>query len=171
MKTSNYKTIAFFFLSLTLACGEAEKNVYSLDENAKSYLTSDATKTWKLARRFNNDTRMNMGDCFLSHRETYGADMTMFNNSGQQKDCGETLNAEWKFVKDKDGNYYIRITSEQLPDLMNIEEDFKLFKVLSLSEAEMVLQFNHKQFSSKTTQITDIWVPEDLEIEGREFHW
>ena len=114
---------------------------------------------------------MNMGDCFLSHRETYRLDMTMFNNSGDNMDCGETLHAKWDFAKDKSGNYYIRIESKQLPELMNIEEDYKLFKLLRLNEEQMTLQFNHRQFSNKLTTITDIYVPEHVNVEGRDFHW
>lgn len=112
-----------------------------------------------------------MGDCFLSHRETYSSDMAMYNNSGEHRDCGETLNATWKFAKDKKGNYYIRIESNQLAELMNIEKDYKLFKVLQLTDEQMTLQFNHKQFSSKKTTITDIYVPENVNVKDREFHW
>ena len=112
-----------------------------------------------------------MGDCFLSHREIYSSDMTMRNNSGEHKGCGKNLEATWKFAKDKEGNYYVRIESKQLPELMNIEQDYKLFKVLRLTDEQMTLQFHHKQFSSKTTTITDIYVPENVNVKDREFHW
>lgn len=153
------------------SCAEPEKPPFELPSDAMSFLTGDSSKSWKLARRFNNKTRMNMGDCFLEHRDTYKADFTMHNNSGEQRDCGETLNATWKFTKDKKGNSYIRWTSDQLPQLLNIEKNYKSFKILELSEEQMTLQFSHKQFSDKTTIITDIWVPEDASIEDREFHW
>lgn len=154
-----------------IACDETEKPAYPLPSNASSLLTGDSTKTWKLARRFNNGTRMNMGDCFLLHRDTYSADFTMHNNSGEQSNCGETLNATWKFTKDKKGNSYIRWTSDQLPQMMNIEADYKAFKILRLSAEQMTLQFTHKQFSDKISTITDIWVPENISVEDREFHW
>ena len=112
-----------------------------------------------------------MGDCFLSHRDTYKRDMSMHNNSGDHRDCGETLQATWKFIKDKKGNYYIKLQSDQIPKLMNIEKDHKYFKLLQLTEEQMTLQFTHKQFSSKTTTITDIYVPENMVIQDREFHW
>ena len=112
-----------------------------------------------------------MGDCFLSHRETYKSDMTMHNNSGNHRDCGETLYATWNFAIDKKGNSYIRIESNQLPELMNIEKDYKLFKILSLTEEQMTLQFSHKQFSDQTSVITDIFVPENVSVEDRDFHW
>ena len=112
-----------------------------------------------------------MGDCFLSHRDTYLANQKMHNNSGDFRDCGETLEAEWKFIKDQNDNYYIKLSSEQIPKLLNIEEEFKLFKILKLEEEEMILQFKHKQFSDETTTITDIYVPENVNIHDREFHW
>ena len=154
-----------------LSCADPETPPYELPSNAKTLLTADSTKIWKLARRFNNGTRKNMGDCFLAHRDNYSADLTMHNNSGEQGECGETLNAIWKFTKDKTGNSYIRLSSEQLPAMMNIEVDYKAFRVLRLSEGQMTLQYYHKQFSNKATQITDIYVPEDVAIEDREFHW
>ena len=167
-KKSFYITLVVVLL---LACSEEPRPPYQIPKDAKTLLAGSESKSWKLARRFNNKTRMNMGDCFLSHRDTYSSDMTMHNNSGENVDCGETLNAQWKFVKDKNDNYYIRLRSDQLPAMMNIEEDFKLFKVLYLSEEEMVLQFQHRQFSNKTSTITDIYVPEGVSVEGREFHW
>ena len=112
-----------------------------------------------------------MGDCFLSYRATYTRAMAMNDNSGEHKGCGETLNASWKFAKDQKGNYYVRIESPQLPELLNIEKEFKLFKVLELSEDQLTLQFSHKQFSDKITTITDILVPENTSIKDREFHW
>lgn len=95
----------------------------------------------------------------------------MHNNSGEHRDCGETLHGTWKFTKGKTGNYYVRIESEQLPKLMNIDKEYKLFKILELSDEQMTLQFAHKQFSSETTTITDIYVPEDVDVKDREFHW
>lgn len=168
-----YKNLAILliFYGFQLSCSKPEKPPYELPKNAKFLLAGDSAKTWKLARRFNNKTRMNMGDCFLSHRETYKNDMTMHNNSGEHRDCGETLEATWKFTKDKKGSYFIRIESSQLPEIMNIEKEYKLFKILQLTEKQMTLQFNHKQFSNKATTITDIFVPEHVPIKDRTFHW
>lgn len=157
-------------LMVFISCAK-EKKVYEIPKNAKNLLAGDSTKTWKLAKRFNNRTRMNMGDCFLSHKETYKSDMTMHDNSGEFRDCGETLRAKWKFVKDKKGNYYIKWSSEQLPVLMNVKEDYKYFKVLHLSEEQFTIQFKHKQFSNKTTTITDFYVLENVSVNDREFHW
>ena len=113
---------------------------------------------------------MNMGDCFLRNRQTYSLDHSIRDNSGEHADCGESLLARWRFVKDKEQNYYLRWQSTQLPDLLNIEEDFKLFKVLQLSSEQMTLEFYH-QFGSKQGKITDVYVPENVKVEGRDFHW
>ena len=156
---------------VTVSCAEPPKEPYALPENATNLITGDSTKTWKLARRFNSGTRMNMGDCFLSYRQTYRSDRSMHDNSGEQSDCGETLNATWQFVKDKSNNYYLKLVSDQLPALMNIDQDHKFFKILHLSEEQMTLQFSHKQFSNKATLITDVYVPEHVSVEDREFHW
>ena len=163
--------ILLSLLLIQLSCSKTEKPPYKLPKNAKSLLTNDSTKTWKLARRFNNETRMNMGDCFLSHRETYKSDMTMHDNSGDHRDCGETIHANWKFTKDKKGNYYIKWMSKELPAIMNITDEYKYFKILHLSDEQLTIQFKHKQFSNKTTTITDIYVPEHVSIKDREFHW
>ncbi|WP_109829395.1 lipocalin family protein [Reichenbachiella versicolor] len=154
-----------------LACSKTELGTFKLPTNAKFLLTGDSSKTWKLARRFNNKTRINMGDCFLSHRETYKSDMTMHDNSGDHRDCGETIYADWKFIKDQKGYFYIKWTSKRLPSIMNIEEEHKYFKILRLSEEQLTVQFEHEQFSNKSTLITDIYVPEHLPIKDREFHW
>lgn len=156
---------------LLLSCGKKEEHSFQLPENAEFLLASDSAKTWKLAGRFNNKTRMNMGDCFLSYRSTYRRDMRMQDNSGDERDCGQSLKAAWKFAKDLKGNYYIKLSSQQLRELMNSKNDFKLFKVLRLSQEQMTLQYRHQQFSNKFTTITDIYVPEGDRVEGRIFHW
>ena len=162
----------FLFIVALFSCAEpSPEEPYTLPENALTLLSADSTKTWKLARRFNDKTRMNMGDCFLYYRQTYQSDMTLYDNNGEQRDCGETLRATWKFVKDEKGNCYVKWSSEQLPQLMNIEKDYKYFKILHLSADQLTLQFQHKQFSNKTTTITDFYVPEGVSVEGRDFHW
>lgn len=156
------------------SCGSDPNNTtppYVLPKNARKLISGDSSKTWKIARRFNNKTRMNMGDCFLSHLETFHSAGTMHNNSGEHIDCGPTLNAQWEFAINKKGDHFIKLTSDQIPELLNVEQNYKLFKVLYLSSEEMRLQFQHRQFSNKWTTITDIFVPENADIEGREFHW
>ena len=169
----SYTDICSFLMLITaFACSEAEKPPpYTIPENAGVLVAGDSGKTWKLARRFNDGTRMNMGDCFLSYRRTYRPDMTVRDNNGEHYDCGESLVGTWKFAKDEAGNYYIKISSDQLPELMNIDQDFKYFKILRVAADQLTLQFSHRQFSNKATIITSILVPEDSPVADREFHW
>lgn len=164
--------IILSFLGVFSSCNSNKENpIYELPAHAQSLLTNDSSKTWKLAKRINNGTRMNMGDCFLSHRDTYMSNSTMHNNAGENRDCGETLRAKWSFTKDKSGNYYIKWKSKQLPELLNTDKDSKYFKILTLTDSLMILQFYHAQFSNKKTQITDYYVPEGTVIPDRAFHW
>ncbi len=156
---------------VTVSCAEPPQEPYQLPGNAASLLTGDSTKTWKLARRFNGETRMNMGDCFLSYRQTYQSDSTMHDNNGEQSDCGETLHATWHLVRNGSGHYYLKLISDQLSALMNIDEDHKYFKILQLSKDQTTVRFKHQQFSNKATLITDVYVPEDASVEDRDFHW
>jgi hypothetical protein len=154
-----------------VSCAEDKKPPFNLPENAQSLITGDASKTWKLARRTNNNIRMNMGDCFLSYRATYKTDSTMHDNNGLFRDCGETLTANWLFYNSEEGYPYIKLKGEQLKKVMNLDVDYKFFKILDLSESQLVLEFSHEQFSSKETTIIDVFVPEDVIINDRDFHW
>ncbi len=159
------------FLLLLFACSEAEKPPYQIPGNHLKLIAGDSAKTWKLARRFNNSTRMNMTGCFLDYKQTFSADGNVRDNLEEFPDCGKSLIGTWNIAKDKGQNYYLKITSDRIPELLNVEEDFKLFKILHLSNNELILQFRHKQFSSKVTTITDILVPENVKVEDRNFHW
>lgn len=112
-----------------------------------------------------------MGDCFLSYAQTFHANRKMNDNSGNNKDCGETLVADWRFAKNKEGIYYIHLQSPQISELMNIEADEKYFKLIQLSDSLIQWQFYHKQFSSKETLITDFYVPIGTKVDERDFHW
>lgn len=112
-----------------------------------------------------------MGDCFLAYRQTFRKDSTMNDNAGDNRDCGESLMASWKFVKDEKGNSYLKLKSGQIPELLKIDKDYKFFKVLRLTEDELKLQFTHRQFSGKLRTITDYYVPEHVSVEDRDFHW
>lgn len=133
-------------LLITSSCSGPEKPVYELPENAWSLISADSVQTWKLAKRLNDGTRMNMGVCFLAYRQSFAKDSTMQDNAGETRECGETLFATWKFVKDKKGNSFLKLNSGQLPELMQIKEDYKFFKVLQLSEDQLVLEYKHKQY-------------------------
>lgn len=159
------------FLMLILSCSEPPKPPYTLPNNAIKLISGENSKTWKLAKRTNNGDRMNMGGCFLSFRQTFRSDMTVSDNNGEQRDCGESLHAKWELIKDEKGHNFIKMTSPQIPALLNIEEEFKNFKILHLAENEMKIAFYHKQFSDRTTTIVDYLVPEDVHVEDRDFHW
>ena len=154
-----------------MGCASGSKAVYELPANAAELISGQQSKTWKLARRFNNGTRMNMGDCFLSYRVTYHANNTMRDNNGEYTDCGPSLQASWKVMQDEKGWSYIRLMSDQLPALMNIEENYKFFKIIQLSDQQLTLEFRHAQTTQRKTKIIDVLVPQEVNVEGREFHW
>lgn len=95
----------------------------------------------------------------------------MQDNAGETGECGETLFATWKLGKDKRGNSFLKLNSGQLPELMQIKEGYKFFKILQLSEDQLVLEYKHKQYGNKSRTITDFYVPEDVHVEDRDFHW
>lgn len=158
-------------LLILASCKSEPVAQFVLPENASELIAGDDLKTWKLAKRYNDGTRMNMGYCFLQHRDTYRPDGSFQNNSEENPDCGESLLARWSIVQDSTGNNYIKLKSSQIPDLMGIEEDYKFFRVLNLAEDRMVLQYRHRQFSEKWRTIKDYWVREDVNVEDRDFHW
>lgn len=114
---------------------------------------------------------MNMGDCFLSYRVTYFSDHSMSDNNGKHKGCGPTLEAEWRFIKDQKSRYYVELKGGKLKELMNLEENQKLFRIEYLDAEELIIQYTHKQFSNKATTITDIYVPSHVSVKDRTFHW
>jgi hypothetical protein len=166
-----YKYLLLFCILLPSCYSKPKEAPFVLQANAKSLLTNDSTKSWKISRRFNDGVRMNMGDCFLSYRLIYSADMSMRDNNSEHVDCGNSLEANWQFVRDKKDNYYVKLSSEQLPELMNIDKEHKYFKILHLSADSLILQFRHRQFSDKWRTITDHYVPEEVYVKDRAFHW
>ncbi|WP_299228666.1 lipocalin family protein [uncultured Psychroserpens sp.] len=163
--------IILLALASFLSCIDDKKPPFNLPQSPKTLIAGDSAKSWKLARRFNNKTRMNMGDCFLSYRVTYLTNGYMHDNNAEQENCGETLTADWIIYHSKDNYPYIKLKSEKLKKLMHLDKDYKFFKILDLNENLMVLEFRHKQFSSKESTIVDFLVPEDVSIDDREFHW
>ncbi|WP_164914192.1 lipocalin-like domain-containing protein [Aquimarina sediminis] len=141
-----------------VSCSKTNKKSNVLPQNALELLAGESGKTWKIAYRYNNGTRMNMSGCFLSYRITYYPDMTMKDNNGEYKDCGSSLSGNWKITKNKVENSYIKITSDQLPEIMKVDKNYKFLKILKLTKDTLRLQFRHKQFSSKSTFI-DTYVP------------
>ncbi|WP_298900154.1 lipocalin family protein [uncultured Psychroserpens sp.] len=160
--------ISVFILS---SCANEKKAPFKMPKNAIRLIAGDSAKVWKLAKRTNNNVRMNMGDCFLSYRVTYKTDSTMHDNNGHFSDCGETLTTNWTLYSSDDGYPYIKLKGGQLQKLLHLDVNYKFFKILDLSEAQLVLEFRHKQFSSKESTIVDVLVPDSVSIKNRNFHW
>ncbi|WP_436518082.1 hypothetical protein [Ekhidna sp. To15] len=157
--------LAFF------ACEGEPEQPFDLPGNPKYLLAGDSAKTWKIARRFNNGTRMNMGDCFIAHRQTFRLNNEFATNSVGRSDCGEPMTGRWSLARDPNGFNYLKLESSQIPEMMNIEEDYKLFKIKMLSDSLLVVQFNHAQTTKKQTTLVDYFVPEDVKVDDRNFHW
>lgn len=111
-----------------------------------------------------------MRGCFLTYKVTYHPDKTIKDNNGEQEDCGISLIGNWEITSNKTGTPFIKVTSDQLPEIMHIDKKYKFFKILKLSQDTLILQFRHKQFSSESTFV-DTFVPENTKVEGRDFHW
>lgn len=171
MKVTYFCVIGLLTIILNFtSCKDSKTKSYKLPLNAIELISGNDEKVWKLAKRLNNNIRMNMGDCFLSYRQFYRTNMTMNDNNSEHSDCGESLNAKWEVVQNETGNSFIKLQSNQLPKLMNIKEDYKYFQILELTENKLTLTFQHKQFSDKTMWIKDFYVPVDVKVEGRNFH-
>ena len=167
---NTYKSLIYASCILFISCLSNKKKVSKLPDNPIESLTGTSIKTWKLAKRYNNGTRMNMGDCFLSYRITYKANMTFADNNGEYNDCGPSMIGKWEIITDKKGYSYIKQTSDQIPILLNIDKNYKFFKILKLNKDTLQIQFRHKQFSSKSTFV-DLLVRDDINVKDRDFHW
>ena len=154
-----------------MSCSSEADRSFELPANASEMIAGDSVKTWKLARRFNNGTRMNMGDCFLAHRQSFSKDGTFYTSSSGRKDCGEPMIGRWTLARDPKKTTYIRLDSDQIPEMLNIEEDFKFFRIKNLSDSLLVLQFNHAQTTKEQTVMVDYLVPEGANVNDRTFHW
>lgn len=152
------------------SCKQEQKPKYELPDESLSYITSDSTKVWKLAKRYNDGHRMNMGHCFLAFRMIFNSDQTFRDNNRESHDCGKSIEGKWELTENDIG-HYIKINSPLIPEILNIEDTFKYFKVLHLSDTLMILEFRHKQFSNRTTTITDHLVPENINVKNRDFHF
>ena len=152
-----------------LACTQPHEP-YALPENAQALLRGDSTKTWKIARRYNDDIRMNMGPCFMAYRQTFSSDNSVRDNNETTEDCGPSLKGNWNFKIGPEGEPYVKISSLDIPKILNTEKDYKYFKILKLTEDTLKLSFKHKQYGNTVREITDILVREDLDIGDRYFH-
>ncbi len=163
--------IGIVIILLFMSCAGEVDRPFELPTNAPEMIAGDSVKTWKLARRYNNGTRMNMGDCFLAHRQSFSKDGTFYTSSNGRKDCGAPMVGKWTLARDPEKTAYIRLDSDQIPEMLNIDEDFKFFKIKNLSDSLLVLQFNHAQTTKEQTVMVDYLVPEGVNVDDRTFHW
>jgi len=169
MRTLKILLFVFFVLAF-LACAKEEKKGYTPPENTIALLTNDSSKVWKLARRYNGKTRMNMEGCFMKYRQVFYANMTVEDNNALNANCGPSLKGGWSLLKKENGLTYIRIQSEDIPELLNQKDDFKDFKILHVNQDSLAISFYHNQFGSKK-RITDYLVREDFKVSDRNFHY
>ena len=158
--------IILFSLALVTSC---TSDKFILPDNAQKLLTNDSTKTWKIAKRYNGGYRMNMGDCFLSYRVTYNSNGKTTDNNSQNEGCGDSIEANWSFYTNDNGAY-IKLKGENVKTLLNQEEDYKYFKIEALTDTLLIINFKHKQFGNTERTIQDFLVPEDIVVEGRNYH-
>ncbi|MDH7444176.1 lipocalin family protein [Aquimarina sp. 2201CG14-23] len=169
--TKHYAVLLLFLaLIVTYSCSNSNKEPYQIPDNATALIAGANSKTWKIAKRYNDGHRMNMAGCFLAHRATYFSNMTMKDNNGDTSNCGPSLVADWEIIQNKAGHYFIKLQSDQLPELMNIDKNYKFFQITYLSKDTLQVQFRHAQFSSKVRTIIDTYVQEDVLVPNRDFH-
>ena len=156
-------------LGLFCGCTHTETVVYTPPQNIETLIAGDSTKVWKLAKRFNGATRMNMEGCFMSYRQSFTRYKTVSDTNGLHKNCGESVVGQWEITTDSIGHHYIKIKSDQYPSLLHQPQDYKLFKILYASQDSLQLSFVHNQFGTRR-RITDLLVREDLVVEDRNFH-
>ena len=79
------------------------------------------------------------------------------------------MSVDWSFFTDDNGSF-IKFEGDKVKELLNQEKDYKYFKILDLSDSLLVIKFRHKQFKNQSRLITDYLVPENIRVEGRNFH-
>lgn len=163
--------ILIAFLSSCSAKKE-DPPVYTLAANATELLAGQESKTWKLAKRTNNKTRVNMGNCTLSYRQTFHSNGQVSDNNAENHDCGPTLNGQWALSLDSKGNPYLSITSDLIPSLFKVKEGSKTkyFQIVTLKDSLLVFRFQHQLYTNKTTIIEDTLIPENAPEGDRNFH-
>lgn len=168
---SRYFYVLVVFFLMSISCTNTEKKPpFVPPQNAVELLTNDSTKTWKFARRYNGQTRMNMEGCFLKYLQTFKANYTVSDNNSDNLNCGPSLNGSWKISAKTNGFSYLQIYDERVSDLLNQESDTINFKLLFLDKDSLAVSFYHNQFGTKRL-ITDYLVEEHIAIKNRNFHW
>lgn len=108
-----------------------------MPEDAVELLAGNGSKTWKLAKRTNNNTRVNMGECTLAYRQTFFINNTLKDNNDEGENCGKSLKGSWEFAKGGDGNTYLKITSNLIPEIFEVKKGSKskFFQIIHLSDS------------------------------------
>ncbi len=151
------------------SCSIERKQPYLPPENIIDIIAGDSTKVWKIAKRYNGKTRMNMGDCFLGYRQIFSQTGEVYDNNELLNKCGPSLKGSYEILKDSLGYTHIRISSDQIPALMNIEETYKDFRIFYASKDSLHISFSHTQYGTKR-RISDYLVQEDVKVKDRNFH-
>ncbi len=164
------KLIVIALLVLCFSCQKEQQTRYEVPETINTLIAGDSAKVWKIAKRYNGKTRMNMGDCFLSYRQTFSKDGTVLDNNEENQDCGPSLKGNWSVVKDTLGYSHIRIESPQIVELFGAEQDYKDFRIFYASVDSLHISFLHTQFGERR-RISDYLVQEDITVADRDFHF
>ena len=168
---SRYSYVLVVFFLMSISCKKTEKKPpFHPPENAVELLTNDSVKTWKFARRYNGQTRMNMEGCFLKYLQTFHKDGIVTDNNSQNANCGPSLTGEWQIQQKDNGFFYLQVYDERVSDLLNQESDTINFKLLFLDKDSLAVSFYHNQFGTRRL-ITDYLVEESIAIKNRNFHW
>ena len=161
--------LIIIYVYLCSSCSKEKQQPYIPPENIISLITGDSTKVWKIAKRYNGKTRMNMGDCFLEYRQTFTQTGQVYDNNEHLMNCGPSLKGAYEIIKDSLEYTYIRISSDQIPALMNIQETYKDFRIFYASKDSLHISFSHTQFGTKR-RISDYLVQENITVKDRNFH-
>jgi len=167
----NWPVYAMLFMSsLITSCEKTLKTPYQPPSNLKYLIASDSLKTWKIAKRYNGKTRMNMGDCFLKYRQFFLSNGNVHDNNEDNSNCGPSLKGSWSIIRDSASYTYIRITSDDIPELLGISENYKDFRVFYASKDSLHISFIHNQFGQER-RISDYLVQENISVKNRDFHY
>ena len=169
---SKYRTFGLMLLILW-GCGSGESSkIFRLPPDSDQTLAGTNRKTWKLAKRTNNGTRVNMGECTLHYRQTFYANHQVEDNNSLRSDCGDSMNGKWNLSENESGVAYLSIASEVVPKYFEVPEGSitKHFQLVELTDKSLVYTFKHKLFSTKPSIVVDYLIPADSVFEDRNFH-
>lgn len=156
-----------------LSCRPQKEEIpFALPANALELVAGKNSKTWKLVKRTNGSTRVNMGECTLDFRLSFATNYT-FKDETTNPNCGPFIAGVYGFALDKNKKPYLKLKGDLIAQVFEIknQESSKYFQILNLSDSVFIYRYSHKLFSDKTTIIEDVLVPEEVDFEGRDFHY